>query len=40
LIFSGGAIFLGAVVWRLSLHTWSFRPGRPARRAAAQVYSR
>jgi hypothetical protein len=40
LIFSGGAIFLGAVVWRLSLHAWSFRPGRPARLAAAQVYSR
>jgi hypothetical protein len=42
LIFSGGAIFLAAVAWRLGLHAWSFRPGRTARlvRAPAQAYTR
>jgi hypothetical protein len=41
LIFSGGAIFLAAVAWRLSLHAWSFRPGRARLvRAPTQVYSR
>jgi uncharacterized membrane protein YbhN (UPF0104 family) len=42
LIFSGGAIFLGAVAWRLSLHAWSFRPRRALRlrRAPTQVFSR
>jgi hypothetical protein len=33
LIFSGASIFLAAVVWRTSLHAWSFRPGRAARLA-------
>jgi Lysylphosphatidylglycerol synthase TM region len=42
LIFSGGAIFLTAVAWRLGLHAWSLRPGRASRlvRAPAQAYSR
>jgi hypothetical protein len=42
LIFSGGAIFLAAVAWRLGLHAWSFRPRRASRlvRAPAQAYSR
>jgi hypothetical protein len=42
LIFSGGAIFLAAVAWRLGLHAWSFRPRRTSRlvRAPAQAYSR
>jgi len=42
LIFSGGAIFLAAVAWRLGLHAWSFRPRRAPRlvRAPTQVYSR
>jgi hypothetical protein len=42
LIFSGGAIFLAVVAWRLSLHAWSFRPRRalPLARAPAKVYSR
>jgi hypothetical protein len=42
LIFSGGAIFLAVVGWRLSLHAWSFRPRRALRlvRAPAKVYSR
>jgi lysylphosphatidylglycerol synthase-like protein len=33
LIFSGAAIFLAAVVWRTSVHAWSFRLGRAARLA-------
>jgi hypothetical protein len=33
LIFSGASIFLAAVVWRTSLHAWSFRPGQAARLA-------
>jgi hypothetical protein len=37
LIFSGGAIFLTAVAWRLGLRAWSFRPVSASR---AQVYSR
>jgi hypothetical protein len=42
LIFSGGAIFLAAVAWRLALHAWSFRPRWVSRlpRAPARVYSR
>jgi hypothetical protein len=42
LIFSGGAIFLAVVAWRLGLHAWSFRPGRPLRLVSAptKVYSR
>jgi hypothetical protein len=42
LIFSGGAIFLAVVAWRLSLHAWSFRPRRalPLARAPAKIYSR
>jgi len=42
LIFSGGAIFLAAVAWRLGLHAWSFRPRRAPRLVPAptQVYSR
>jgi hypothetical protein len=40
LIFSGGAIFLAAIAWRVSLHAWSFRPGRAARLATMQIYSR
>jgi Lysylphosphatidylglycerol synthase TM region len=42
LIFSGGAIFLAAVAWRLGLHAWSFRPRRASRpvRVPAQAYSR
>jgi Lysylphosphatidylglycerol synthase TM region len=42
LIFSGGAIFLAAVAWRLGVHAWSFRPRRALRLAPAptQVYSR
>jgi uncharacterized membrane protein YbhN (UPF0104 family) len=42
LIFSGGAIFLAAVAWRLGLHLWSFRPGRASRLVCAptEVYSR
>jgi hypothetical protein len=42
LIFSGGAIFLAAVAWRLGLHAWSFGRRRASRliRAPAQVYSR
>jgi hypothetical protein len=40
LIFSGGAVFLAAVAWRVSLHAWSFRPGRAARLVSTQVYSR
>ena len=42
LIFSGGAIFLVAVMWRLGLHAWSFRRARASRlvRAPTQVYSR
>jgi hypothetical protein len=37
LIFSGGAIFLAAVAWRLGLRAWSFRPAFASR---LQVYSR
>ena len=37
LIFSGGAIFLAAVAWRLGLRAWSFRPASASR---FQVYSR
>jgi hypothetical protein len=42
LIFSGGAIFFVAVMWRLGLHAWSFRRARasPLVRAPTQVYSR
>jgi hypothetical protein len=42
LIFSGGAIFLAVVAWRLGLHAWSFRPRRAARLVPAptRVYSR
>ena len=42
LIFSGGAIFLAAVAWRLGVHAWSFRPRRASRLVPAptQVYSR
>ena len=42
LIFSGGAIFLAAVAWRVGLHAWSFRPRRASRlvRTPVQVYSR
>jgi Lysylphosphatidylglycerol synthase TM region len=42
LIFSGGAIFFVAVMWRLSLHAWSFRRARASRlvRTPTQVYSR
>jgi hypothetical protein len=42
LIFSGGAIFLAAVAWRLGLHLWSFRSGRASRLVCAptDVYSR
>jgi hypothetical protein len=41
LIFSGGTIFLAAVAWRVSLHAWSFWPGRASRllRAPTNVYS-
>jgi hypothetical protein len=37
LIFSGGAIFLAVVAWRLGLHGWSLRPGRAARLVPAPI---
>jgi uncharacterized membrane protein YbhN (UPF0104 family) len=38
LIFSGGAVFLAALVWRTSVHAWSFRPGRAARLVPAPIH--
>jgi hypothetical protein len=35
LIFSGASIFFAAVLWRLSVSAWSFRPGRAARLATS-----